>query len=109
MTKRNSIFETEDAEALMEAVGVLKMLGNPNRLAILCHLGGEELSVNEIADLVGMSQSALSQHLSKMKKMGILDQRRDHNKIYYSLSSKEVEEIIALLRKLYCKNIQKPC
>lgn len=109
MTERISIFETEDAEALMEAVDVLKILSNPHRLAILCHLGEEELSVNEMVELIGIGQSALSQHLSKLKLMGLVDSRREHNKIFYSLSSKEVEAIIDLLKELYCRNIKNQC
>lgn len=109
MEKLISIFDTQEGEALMEAVGVLKLLSNPHRLAILCHLGEGELSVGEIAELVGMGQSALSQHLSRLKKTGLVSFRRDHNKIYYSLSSKEVELIIELLRELYCKDMKKRC
>lgn len=107
MDKIISIFETEEGEALMEAVGVMKLLSNPHRLAVLCHIGEDELSVGNIAELVGMSQSALSQHLLRLKKAGLISFRRDHNKIYYSLSSKEVKVIIELLRELYCKDMNK--
>ncbi|MCP5361064.1 MAG: winged helix-turn-helix transcriptional regulator [Hyphomicrobiales bacterium] len=89
----------------MKAVDMLKLLSNPHRLAILCHIGEEALSVNEIAEHIGMSQSALSQHLARLKNAGLVSCRREHNKIYYALSSKETESIITLLRKLYCQSI----
>lgn len=96
-------FESEEAAALLEAVEVLKLLSNPHRLAILCHIGEETLSVNHIAELVGMSAPALSQHLAKLKEAGLVSTQREHNKIYYSLHSPEVRAIINLLHELYCK------
>lgn len=101
--------KSEDAQAMQLAANVLKVLSNPKRLAILCYIGESELSVNDIAARVGISQSALSQHLSKLRQADMVECRREHNKIYYSLSSKKTEMIIALLRELYCRNLEGVC
>lgn len=103
MNKSTPFFESEEGQSLLEAVDMLKLLANPHRLAILCHLGEREMSVTEITSLVGLSQSALSQHLAKLREQELVQTRRDQQTIYYSLRSKEVQSIIGLLRELYCR------
>lgn len=93
----------EEIDALMRAVDTLKALSNPKRLAILCRLGEGEISVGELAEVVGLSQSALSQHLARMRDQRLVATRRDQQTIYYRLDSPEVEGIIKTLRKLYCE------
>lgn len=93
----------EEIESLMTAVDTLKALANPKRLAILCRLGESEVSVNELSVEVGLSQSALSQHLAKLREEGLVSTRREQQTIYYRLDSPEVETIIATLRRLYCQ------
>lgn len=73
---------------------LLSALGNRNRLAIMCHLASEELPVGTIADRVGLSQSALSQHLAKLRALNLVTTRRVSQTIYYSCCS---ERVIALL------------
>src|SRR5450759_5672497 len=66
-----------------EAAQLLKLLANENRLLILCRLVlARELSVNDLADAVGLSQSALSQHLAKMRAEGLLATRREAQTVY---------------------------
>ena len=91
-----------ELDALMTAVDTLKAMANPKRLAILCRLGESEVSVNELSTEVGLSQSALSQHLAKLREQGLVSTRREQQTIFYRLDSPEVTTLIATLRKLYC-------
>jgi DNA-binding transcriptional ArsR family regulator len=83
------------------AARLLKTLANDQRLRVLCFLFDEELSVGEINERVELSQSALSQHLAKLRAEGIVTTRRDAQTIYYSLADGAVREIIATLHDIY--------
>jgi DNA-binding transcriptional ArsR family regulator len=85
------------------AAQLLKQLSNPNRLWILCLLLDGELSVGEILERVELSQSALSQHLAKLREEGLVTTRRDGNSIYYALQSVEVRTLLDTLHGLYCR------
>jgi DNA-binding transcriptional ArsR family regulator len=86
-----------------EAAQLLKLLANENRLLILCRLVlARELSVNGLADVVGISQSALSQHLAKMRAEGLLATRRDAQTIYYRIADPNAARLLALLKSIYC-------
>ncbi len=85
-----------------EASRLLKALANENRLLIMCQLVGGERSVGELVRLIGLSQSALSQHLAKLRHDSLVRTRRDAQTIYYSLASPEAEAVIATLYNLYC-------
>lgn len=85
-----------------EAAQFLKQLASPHRLMVLCHLLHGELSVSELNEHLDLSQSALSQHLAVLRHAGLVQTRRQHQVIYYSLASKEVEDIIALLHEQFC-------
>ncbi len=85
-----------------EASRLLKALSNENRLLIMCQLVGGERSVGELVRLIGLSQSALSQHLAKLRHDSLVRTRRDAQTIYYSLASPEAEAVIATLYNLYC-------
>lgn len=92
-----------DFKDITKAVSLLKIIANEKRLLILCRLNdGKELSVNELADFVGLSQSALSQHLALMRGYGFVQTRREHHTIYYSLANQAVKDIIKTLHKNYC-------
>ena len=78
-----------------EAAALLKVLGHPERLLVLCHLVEGERSVGELAIIAGLNQSALSQHLGKMRLQGLVTTRRDGQTIYYSLASREVRKVLA--------------
>lgn len=92
----------QDIDALAQAADMLKLLSNPKRLAILCHLRDGEMKVSEIAGQVGLSQSALSQHLARLRELQLVKTRRDQQAIYYSTNSTEAEAIIEVLHGLYC-------
>ncbi|WP_224772498.1 ArsR/SmtB family transcription factor [Pelagicoccus enzymogenes] len=97
------IMPTEkEIASLMRAVGTLKAMANPKRLAILCRLGEGEVSVGNLSVEVELSQSALSQHLAKLRELSLVATRRDQQTIYYRLDSPEIATLIGTLRKLYC-------
>jgi len=86
-----------------EAAALLKLLANENRLLILCRLALErEMSVNDLADAVGLSQSALSQHLAKMREEGLLTTRRDAQTVYYRIADPNAAKLLGLLKSIYC-------
>jgi DNA-binding transcriptional ArsR family regulator len=91
----------ENAE---QAEALLKILANKARLMVLCQLVSGEKSVSEIQENIDLSQSALSQHLAKLRQQDIVSTRRDGTQIYYSLSSIEVQAIMSTLYLIYCKD-----
>jgi DNA-binding transcriptional ArsR family regulator len=86
-----------------EAAEFLKLLANPHRLLILCRLAVErEMSVGVLSEAVGLSQSALSQHLAKLRDEQIVSTRRDAQTVYYSIADKNAARVLALLKDIYC-------
>jgi len=85
-----------------EAAQLLASMANAKRLLVLCHLVEGERSVGQLATIVGLSQSALSQHLGKMRLQGLVKTRRDAQTIFYSLASREVRAVLETLYGLYC-------
>ena len=85
-----------------EASSLLSALGNDNRLMILCHLVQGEKRVSELVALVGLSQSALSQHLSKMRSLRLIESRREGQSIYYRIASSEALQVLETLHDIYC-------
>lgn len=79
---------------------VLKAMSNDRRLRILCHLSEKERSVGELCKLVGMGQSALSQHLAKLRADKIVKTRREAQTIYYSIASREITDILTGLQEV---------
>jgi DNA-binding transcriptional ArsR family regulator len=77
-------------------------MANAKRLLVLCHLIEGERSVGELAEVAGLSQSALSQHLGKMRLQGLVTTRRDAQTIYYSVASEAVRAVLRTLYGLYC-------
>lgn len=86
MANNQNTLETFDTMApqLSEASEALKAMANETRLKILCILKDGEYSVNQIVELSGQSQSAVSQHLAKLRSAGLVKSRRDAQTIYYS-------------------------
>lgn len=81
---------------------VLKAIAHPLRLKILCSLEDQELSVQEIVDKSGTSQSNVSQHLNHLRNKGILLSRRDANRVFYRVGDNELLRIIGVMRDIYC-------
>jgi DNA-binding transcriptional ArsR family regulator len=92
-------------QAAREASALLKAMSNERRLLILCHLSRGERSVGELCQLVDISQSALSQHLAKLRADGLVNTRREAQTIYYSLRGEAVQSILDSLYGLYCENV----
>ena len=90
------------AQSADRASSLMKTLGHKDRLMILCHLADGEKSVGQIADLLQLSQSPLSQHLSRMRKEGLVNTRREAQTIYYSVASGEAARFVELMHELYC-------
>jgi DNA-binding transcriptional ArsR family regulator len=89
-------------EAADKASALMRTLGHKGRLLILCQLAGGEKSVGELSDSLNIPQSPLSQHLSRMRKEGLVETRRQAQSIYYSVKADEVGRIIDCLYGLYC-------
>ncbi|MGE0533304.1 MAG: ArsR/SmtB family transcription factor [Hyphomonadaceae bacterium] len=85
----------------VEAARLLKLLANEQRLTVLCRLSGAELSVTELGEYVNLSQSALSQHLAKLRADGLVATRRDAQTIYYRLADPIAERLIGVLCEVY--------
>lgn len=90
------------AVAAGQACELMKTLGHRDRLMVLCHLSSGEKSVGELAALLDIPQSPLSQHLARMRKESLVKTRRDAQTIYYSIASEEAARIVALMHELYC-------
>jgi DNA-binding transcriptional ArsR family regulator len=86
-----------------EVAEVLRALANEARLQILCQLGEGELSVGEINARLPLSQSALSQHLAKLRAEGLVATRREAQTIYYRIADARVGALISTLHDIYCK------
>lgn len=86
-----------------EAAQLLTAMANPKRLLILCNLLEQERSVSELSNIVGLEQSPLSQHLSKLRALSLVKTRRDGQTIYYRLASAPVSQILSTLYDIYCR------
>ncbi len=87
----------------VEATRLLTTLANESRLAILCQLVEGERSVGQLVEAVGLAQSALSQHLAKLRAADIVATRRDAQTIYYRLASKAAGRVMQTLAEIYCR------
>lgn len=104
---------TPNLESLQEnarrASALLKAMSNEHRLMILCQLSTGEHSVGELERLVGLSQSALSQHLARLRRDSLVQTRRSAQTIYYSLKGEEASAVIETLYGLYCATGEGSC
>ena len=89
-------------EKSAQASRLLKSLANDRRLLILCHLSENEKSVGELERLVDLSQSALSQHLARLRRDHLVQTRREAQTIFYSIASTEAKAVLQTLHRLYC-------
>ena len=94
-----------EAEAAHVA-SVLKLMANENRLLILCRLAiAGEMAVGELSETVGLSQSALSQHLAKLRAEGLVDFRRQSQTLFYRLADDQAARLLGALKDIYCPSI----
>lgn len=88
------------------AASLLGAMGNPNRLLALCYLADAgEMPVGRLAEAVGLSQSALSQHLAKLRSDGLVGTRKEAQTVYYRLSDARVLPLLTLLRDQFCPEL----
>lgn len=85
-----------------EAAQLLGAMANAKRLMILCNLLERERSVGELSELIDLEQSPLSQHLSKLRALGLVKTRREGQSILYRLASDEVTKVLTTLYAIYC-------
>ena len=93
-------------ERVEEAVRMLRLLANERRLMVLCHLLARgEMNVGSLADLVGLSQPALSQHLAQMRAEGLVATRREAQTIWYRVADPNVARLVDVLHAMFCPQL----
>jgi len=89
-------------EHIEQASRALKAMAHPLRLRILCVLGDQELSVQDIVDCVGTSQSNISQHLAILREKGVLRTRKEASRLYYRVGDERTLNLIGMMREVFC-------
>ena len=97
-----ALFATD--EDVDRASRSLKAMSHPLRLKILCTLGDQEVSVQDIVEQVGTSQSNISQHLAILRDKGILASRKDANRVYYRVGDFRTLKLIGMMREVFCSH-----
>jgi ArsR family transcriptional regulator len=82
--------------------GLLKHLSHPQRLMILCYLCEKEKCVNDLVELCGSSQSAVSQFLNRMKAEKLIESERAGNKVYYRIKDSRIKKLVQAMNKIFC-------
>lgn len=91
-----------------EATRLLKVMANEARLLVLCFLAeAGELSAGELTERVGLSQSALSQHLAKLREEGLVATRKESQSVFYRVCDGRAQQVLALLHQIYCPDLGK--
>lgn len=89
-----------------EATRLLKVMANECRLLVLCFLAETgELSAGELTERVGLSQSALSQHLAKLREEGLVTTRKEAQSVFYRISDPKAEQVLTLLHEIFCPEL----
>jgi ArsR family transcriptional regulator len=100
--KREAFDLIERQEHIEQAARAMKAMSHPLRLKILCVLGSDEASVQDIVEAVGTSQSNVSQHLGILRDKGVLNARKDANRVFYRVSDERTLALIAMMREVFC-------
>lgn len=87
-----------------EAVALLRAIANENRLIVLCQISQAECSVQELNSILPLSQSALSQHLARLRRDGLVSSRRQGTQVFYSLIPGPAATLLETLYNLYCES-----
>ncbi len=92
-----------DNEAdIQQAAQAIKAIAHPLRLKILCVLGDQEISVQDIVEQVGTSQSNISQHLAILRDKGVLATRKDANRVFYRIGDLRTLKLVGMMRDVFC-------
>lgn len=89
-------------EDIQQAAQAIKAIAHPLRLKILCVLGDQEISVQDIVEQVGTSQSNISQHLAILREKGVLATRKDANRVFYRIDDLRTIKLIGMMRDVFC-------
>ena len=100
--KRETFDLIEKQEHVEQAARALKAMAHPLRLRILCVIGTAEMSVQDIVEAVGTSQSNVSQHLGILRDKGVLRARKAANRVYYRVSDERTLALIGMMREVFC-------
>lgn len=103
MTQNQESLITEDDD-IAQAAYCLKAMSHPLRLKILCTLGSNRVSVQEIVEHVGTTQSNISQHLGILRDKGILACKKDANRVYYYVDDARTLQLIKLMKEVFCRH-----
>lgn len=91
-----------------EAATIMKSLSNEARLLVLCHLSeASELSAGELTRRIGLSQSALSQHLARLREENLVATRKEAQTVFYRVADPKVHRVLEVLHELYCPQLGK--
>jgi DNA-binding transcriptional ArsR family regulator len=101
MTEQTPAENPEEEDTALTAMA-LKAMAHPLRWKILCSLGERELSVGEIVERTGTSQSNISQHLEQLRNKNIVVARKEANRIYYRIRNHQLRELIGIMRDVLC-------
>jgi len=96
--------QTKLLENAQQVSAILKQLANPYRLMILCSISTGELTVGDLNNQVDLSQSALSQHLAKLRESEIVTTRRESQTIYYRIANKKIKYLLEVLQQQFCED-----
>ena len=102
MTQIDNLLFSEDSE-IARAARCLKAMSHPLRLKILCTLGSDSVSVQEIVQKVGTTQSNISQHLAILRDKGILASRKDATRVYYHVDDERTLQLIRMMKEVFCE------
>jgi DNA-binding transcriptional ArsR family regulator len=91
-----------DDNDISRAARCLKAMSHPLRLKILCVLGSNSISVQDIVEQVGTSQSNISQHLSILREKSILGSKKEANRVYYFIDDERMLQLIKMMRDVFC-------
>ena len=89
-------------EDIQQAANAIKAIAHPLRLKILCILGDQEVSVQDIVEQVGTSQSNIGQHLSILRDKGVLATRKDANRVFYRIGDLRTLKLVGMMRDVFC-------
>ncbi len=89
-------------EDILQASMAIKAIAHPLRLKVLCVLGAQEISVQDIVEAVGTSQSNISQHLAILRDKGVLCTRKDANRVYYRICDQRTLKLVEMMREVFC-------
>ena len=86
-----------------EAAALLRAISHEARLLVLCELANGERSAGELVERSGLSQSALSQHLAKLREEGLVATRREAQVIHYRIADQRAQRLLRVLHDIYCR------